>query len=196
MLRLGIGLITLLLWTAPVLAHHVLGRPAYSLSEDSNTPPSMEVETQIGDYFVTFMAFPAFPRPNQPGRVNLYATRIDDGAPFQGEVTFTVRDDRWFGAEEETLGTQAPDDNVYRQGFVFTEPGDYIVTARFESGGEPYVIEFPLRIGDPSPVGPIGVTVAVILSVLVGVSLVQRKRMQRLKLSSHRESVRGHHPRP
>lgn len=193
---LGIGLITLLLWMAPALAHHVLGRPAYSLSEDSNTPPSMEVETQIGDYFVTFMAFPAFPRPNEPGRVNLYATRIDDGTPFQGEVSFAVRDDRWFGAAEETLGTQAPDDNVYRQGFVFTEPGDYIVTARFESGGEPYVIDFPLRIGDPSPVGPIGITVAVILSVLVGVSLVQRKRMQRLKLRSHRESVREHHPGP
>jgi hypothetical protein len=138
------------------------------------------------------MAFPAFPRPNEPGRVNLYATRIDDGTPFEGEVSFTVRDDRWFSGDEETLGVQGPDDNVYRQGFVFAEPGAYIVTARFESGGEPYVIDFPLRIGDPSPVGPIGITVAVILSVLVGVSLVQRKRMQRLKLSSHRESVRDH----
>jgi hypothetical protein len=192
MLRIGIGFIVLALWAAPVLAHHVLGRPAYSLSEDSNTPPSMEVETQIGDYFVTFMAFPAFPRPNEPGRVNLYATRIDDGTPLQGEVSFTVRDDRWFAGDEETLGVQAADDNVYRQGFVFKEEGAYIVTARFQSGDEPYVIDFPLRIGDPSPVGPIGITVAVILSVLVGVSLVQRKRMQRLKLSSHQESVRGH----
>ncbi|MEA3413380.1 MAG: hypothetical protein U9R74_17865 [Pseudomonadota bacterium] len=187
-----ISVIVLALWAAPGLAHHVLGRPAYSLSEDSNTPPSMEVETQIGDYFVTFMAFPAFPRPNEPGRVNLYATRIDDGTPFQGEVSFTVRDDHWFSGDEENLGRQGPDDNVYRQGFVFKEQGDYIVSAHFESGGEPYVIDFPLRIGDPSPVGPIGITVAVILSVLVGVSLVQRKRMQRLKLSSHRESVRDH----
>jgi len=43
----------------PVQAHHVLGRPSYSLSEDSTTPPSMQVETQIGDYYVTYMAFPA-----------------------------------------------------------------------------------------------------------------------------------------
>ncbi|MCK5385761.1 MAG: hypothetical protein KAJ39_01150, partial [Gammaproteobacteria bacterium] len=56
-----------------VFAHHVLGRPAYSLGADSNTPPSMQVETQIGEYYVTYMAFPAFPKPNQRGRVNLYA---------------------------------------------------------------------------------------------------------------------------
>ena len=47
-------------------AHHVLGRPAYSLSEDSNTPPSLAIETQIGDFFVTYMVFPAFPRAEEP----------------------------------------------------------------------------------------------------------------------------------
>jgi hypothetical protein len=55
-------------------AHHVLGRPTYSLNEDSNTPPSMQVETQIGAYFVSYMAFPAFPKPNEAGRVSVYAT--------------------------------------------------------------------------------------------------------------------------
>ena len=48
-----------------VFAHHVLGRPAYSLGADSNTPPSMQIETQIGEYYVTYMAFPAFPKPNR-----------------------------------------------------------------------------------------------------------------------------------
>jgi hypothetical protein len=172
-------------------AHHVLGRPAYSLSEDSNTPPSMEVETQIGDYFVTYMVFPAFPKPNEPGRVNLYAARIDDGEPYLGEVTFTVRDDTWFGAEEEVLGVQPSDDNVYRQGFLFREEGDYIVTARFESSGEPYIIDFPLRIGEPAPIGPLGLAMGVIAVVLVSVSLLQRKRLQRLKASSHRLEADG-----
>lgn len=49
----------------PAYAHHVLGRPAYSLNEDSNTPPSMQVETQIGDYLVNMMVFPAFPKPGE-----------------------------------------------------------------------------------------------------------------------------------
>ena len=167
-------------------AHHILGRPAYSLNEDSNTPPSMQVETQIGAYFITFMAYPAFPRPNEPGRVHLYAARIADGVPYVGEVTFKVRDDTWFGSPEEILGRQPPDDHVYRQGFVFRKPGDYLVTAEFEAGGEPYRIDFPLRIGDPFPVGPIGVTVGIILLILVGVSLIQRRR-------STRDRVRHYH---
>ncbi len=169
----------------PVQAHHVLGRPSYSLGEDSNTPPSMQVETQIGDYYVTYMAFPAFPQPNEPGRVNLYASRIDNGASFEGEVTFKVRDDSWFATEEEVLGRQPPDDAVFRQGFIFKDAGHYIITAEFESGGEPYIIDFPLRIGDPAPVGPIGLAVGLIALVLIGVNVLQRKRLRRLKAARH-----------
>ena len=63
---------------SPAYAHHVLGRPSYSLNEDSNTPPSMQIETRIGNYFVTYMVYPAFPKPGEPGRINLYALSIKD----------------------------------------------------------------------------------------------------------------------
>ncbi len=173
-----------------VKAHHVLGRPAYSLNEDSNTPPSMHVETQIGEYFVTYMIFPAFPRPNEPGRINLYAKRIDNSQPFAGQVTFTVKDDSWFSANEEQLGTQSADDNVFRQGFVFKEDGDYIITAQFESGGEPYIIDFPLRIGAKSPVGPLAIAASIILLTLIIVKLTQRKRLLRATIrDAHQEKV-------
>jgi len=175
LLVLALGLCPL----APAWAHHVLGRPSYSLSEDSNTPPAMQIETQIGDYFVTFMAFPAFPRPNEPGRANLYATRIDDGQPFRGKVTFKVRDDSWFSNNEEILGVQEIDDNVYRQGFLFRKDGDYIVSAEFEADGAPYVIDFPLRIGEPAPIGPLGISVGAIALILVGVNTLQRRRLRR-----------------
>jgi hypothetical protein len=147
----------------------------------------MQVETQIGDYFVTYMAFPAFPKPNEQGRVNLYASRIDNGAPFDGKVTFKVRDDSWFASDEETLGVQTIDDNVYRQGFIFNKEGNYVITAEFTSGGEPYKIDFPLRIGEPTPVGPIGITLAVLVSVLVVVNVMQRKRRFRLKAQRHQQ---------
>ncbi len=166
---------------AAAQAHHVLGRPSYSLGEDSNTPPSMQVETQIGDFYVTYMAFPAFPKPNEQGRVNLYASRIDNGLPFDGEVTFKVRDDSWFASKEEILGVQKIDDNVYRQGFIFKSDGSYIVTAEFESGGEPYKIDFPLQIGEPSSVGPIGITIGVLIFVLIIVNVLQRNRRFQLK---------------
>lgn len=175
-------------------AHHVLGRPSYSLNEDSNTPPSMQVETQIGDYFVTYMVFPAFPKAKEPGRVNMYAARIDDGSSFDGEVTFTVRNDGWLNTllsnqQEEKLGVQLLDDGVYRQGFVFSEDGDYIVSAQFESNGEPYIIDFPLRIGAPSAVGPIGITVAILAVLLLGVNLLKRRELIRAKV----HSVQRHH---
>jgi len=181
-IRLSPLLKLLILWLClcpSAWAHHVLGRPAYSLNEDSNTPPSMQVETQIGDYFVTYMVFPAFPRPNQPGRINLYARRMDNNQPFDGKVTFKVRDDSWFHSSEETLGVQPSIDHVFRQNFEFLKQGDYIISATFESGGAPYVIDFPLRIGKPSTIGPIGIALGVIIAALLGVNLIQRKRLLR-----------------
>lgn len=174
----------------PVFAHHVLGRPSYSLSEDSTTPPSMQVETQIGAFYVTYMVFPAFPQPNQPGRVNLYASRIDNGAPFTGEVQFSVRDDAWFSSHHEILGVQANDDGVHRQGFVFKEHGGFIITAEFAYAGEPYIIDFPLRIGEPSTLGPLGVSVAAIFVTLIGVSLVKRNQVLRGKIRTAHQA--GH----
>ncbi len=169
-------------WGAPAYAHHVIGRPAYSLNEDSNTPPSMQVETQTGDYFITYMVFPAFPRPNEPGRINLYAKRLDNDKPFQGEVSFTVRDDSWFSKHEERIGVQKPYDNVFRQEFMFRKPGNYIITAKFEDHGVPYIIDFPLRIGAPSRIGVIGALVGAMVAVLIAVNVYRRRRLLKEKV--------------
>lgn len=185
----AIVLVALLSWFTNVLAHHVLGRPSYSLNEDSNTPPSMQVETQIGEYYITYMAFPAFPKPNEAGRVNLYASRIDNGGLFIGDITFKVRDDSWFADKEELLGVQQIDDGVYRQGFIFKEAGDFIISAEFSEAGEHYVIDFPLRIGEPISLGPVGITVIIVLVVMVTVSISQRKRLQRLKARQHHNAM-------
>jgi len=171
-------------WLSTVVdahAHHILGRPAYSLNENSNTPPSMHVETMIGDYFVNYMVFPAFPRPKEPGRIHLYAKRIDNQKSLQKKVTFRVRDNSWSAwlgirANSETLGVQQPDGAVYRQGFVFSQDGDYIITAQFQTDDAPYTIDFPLRVGAPPPVGPLGITAILILGILVSVSVIQRRR--------------------
>lgn len=173
-------------------AHHVLGRPASSVSEDSNTPPGLYVETQIGDFFVTYMAFPAFPKPGKPGRVNLYVTSVGDGTPFQGDVTFKARSDSWLswlgvGGEEVILGTQPVDDNVFRQRYLFEDAGEYVVTAEFEAGGEPYIIDFPLRIGEPAPVGPIGIAVVLLAVMLLSVNMIQRRRAMTGKVRGARD---------
>jgi hypothetical protein len=174
-------------------AHHILGRPADSLDAASNTPPDSHVEAEIGDYVVTYMVFPAFPQPQSPGRINLYLARTDDGTPFAGEVTFKVRGDSWLsylglGGGDKTLGRRPHDDAVFRQGFEFDDAGDYIVTVEFRSGDEPYVIEFPLRVGETSMFGPIGLLVGAFLIVLLAVSLIQRRRSMTGKIRASHEN--------
>ncbi len=195
-INLLFALLVTAFWLSPVdpaVAHHVLGRPAYSLNEDSNTPPAMQAEVRIGDYLVTYMVYPAFPRPKQPGRINLYASRIDDGKPYDGKVTFMVRNDSWlswFGVGDagDKLGRQPPDDNVFRQGYLFDQAGDYIISAEFQADGELYVIDFPLRIGEPAPIGPLGLAVGVLMAVLVTVNVAQRRRAMTGKIRGARES--------
>lgn len=176
-----------ILLCASASAHHVLGRPSYNLSEDSTTPPSAQIEVILGAYQITFMAFPAFPKPEEQGRLNLYIAALSDDSPFQGEVTFSVRDDSWFNfltdGNREIIGRQSLDGQVFRQGFIFKETGDYLVTASFESGGEPYKVDFPLRVGTPPPVGPVGLTIAVLMLVLIGVNIINRKRLGRVQIS-------------
>ena len=192
-IRLSCWALLFALWVAvlcwPVHAHHVLGRPSYGLNEDSNTPPGAQVETQVGAYFLTYMAFPAFPRPDEPGRVHLYISRIDNGEPFQGKVTFKVRDNSWLSSDVAVLGVQQPDDNVFRQGFIFHKDGNYVITADFEANGEAHSIDFPLRIGEPWPRGLAGLVVGVVVIALVGVNLVQRKRLLRAKIRAAREDA-------
>ncbi len=173
-------------------AHHILGRPAYSLNEDSNTPPSMQAEVQVGDYLITYMAFPAFPKPDKPGRISLYISRLDDGMPYPGKVTFKVRADSWLamiglGGDSKILGIQPPDYKVFRQGFRFHQAGDYIVSAEFQANGEPYTIDFPLRIGEPSRIGPIGIAVGFLLIALLTVTVVQRRRVMTGRIRSSHE---------
>lgn len=179
------------MWAMPSQAHHILGRPSYGLNEDSNTPPSIEVEAELGDYTIRYMAFPAFPRAGEAGRVNFYAKRSSDGRPFDGVVRFSARDDTWFGGESAPLGEQLPDDHVFRQGFRFGEDGNYLITAEFEDHGVPYRIDLPLRVGRALPVGPVGLAAGLVVVLLLGVSIVQRRRLLRGKIRSAREAARS-----
>jgi hypothetical protein len=174
-----------LLIATQVSAHHVLGRPSYSLNEDSNTPPAMQAELQMGSYTILYMAFPAFPKANQNGRINIHASHITSGDSYAGEMTFKVTDDSWFSSKTETLGVQQADDNVYRQGFIFSEDGNYIISVEFDEGEHHHVIDFPLRVGPPAAIGPAGIIVGTVLFLLLIVSLSNRHKLQRARTKRH-----------
>ena len=135
------------------------------------------------------MVFPAFPKPRESGRINLFVKRLDNNQTFPGKITFKIRNDSrlsWLGVGKagETIGVQAPDDKVFRQGFVFHESGDYLVSAQFNADGEPYTIDFPLRVGAPPSIGPIGMVVGLLIAVLLGINLIQRRRAMTGKVRS------------
>lgn len=174
--------ILLLLAVPWAQAHHVLGRPSYRLNEDSNTPPAIQGEVRIGEYLANYMVYPAFPKPGQPGRISFYATRADNGKPYDGKVEFWVGEDSWraslgFGHGLEKLGTQAVDDKVFRQAFAFRQAGDYLVSIRFNVAGEPHIIDFPLTVGAP-PGLDLTTVLLICLALLLAaaVSLVHRRR--------------------
>ena len=73
---------------------------------------------------------------------------------------------------------------IYRQGFVFSKDGSYIIRAHYEAGGEPYDIDFPLQVGEESPVGVIGFAVGLLAVILLGANLSQSRRLQRVKMQS------------
>ena len=177
--------LTCLLITTQVSAHHVLGRPSYSLNEDSNTPPAMQAELQMGSYTILYMAFPAFPKANENGRINIHASHISSGESYTGEMTFKVTDDSWFSSKTESLGVQQADDAVFRQGFIFSEEGDYIISVEFDEGEHHHVIDFPLRVGPPAAIGPIGITVGIVLAFLLIASLSNRHKLQRARTKRH-----------
>lgn len=168
-------------------AHHILGRPAYKLNEDSNTPPSMQAEVQIDDHLVTYMIFPAFPRPGDPARVHLYVLGPDSDNPYSEKITFKVREEPWYSwlgleAHEDVLGAQTPDDKVYRQSFVIPTAGDYLVSATLAIDGETHIIDFPLRVGEIPAVGPFAIALAIIAFVLVAVAVMRRRQSATAKI--------------
>ena len=175
-----IGITILCIISHISFAHHVLGRPSYGLDESSNTPPSMQVESQIGNYLVTMMVYPAFPKAHEQGRIHFYAVCLDNGVSFPGTVLFKVVDNSWFSSKEEVLGTQEPNDNIFRQGFVFAEDGQYLIVAEFAADGQPYIIDFPMRVGAPAPFGVIGITVFLLAFILIVVKWLSRKRLQHI----------------
>jgi hypothetical protein len=176
-------------------AHHILGRPAYNLNEDSNTPPAMQAEVMLGEYQLNYMIYPAFPRPGDGARVSLYIIGADDAVPFDGKVTFTIRELPWWswfgdGGHEDRLGRQSPDDKVYRQGFIVPDEGNYLISAHFTGDDEPYTASFPLRVGAPPLVGPFALAVGGLLAVLILIAVVRRRKSITAKIRAARSAGR------
>ena len=166
-----------LFYTNDAVAHHILGRPSYELNENSNTPPTLQGETKMGGFYIAYMVYPAFPKPEEPGRISIYIKSIKNDQLFNGTVNFSVRHDKLFSFSRfDTIGTQHLDDNVYRQSFNFHQAGEYVVRARFRARDEDYRLDIPLRVGPVAFTSPIGLTVGAFVALLIFVGTVRYYR--------------------
>ncbi|MBF0134451.1 MAG: hypothetical protein HQL75_17925, partial [Magnetococcales bacterium] len=73
----------------------------------------------------------------------------------------------------------SPDGGIFNQGIVFGEEGFFLVSARFEYGGEPYVIDIPLQIGNPYSLDPVLIAIGTVILVLGTVALIKRTRRKK-----------------
>ncbi|MEO5376558.1 MAG: hypothetical protein H7832_02040 [Magnetococcus sp. DMHC-6] len=182
---LFIVMLQLLVGLSPALAHHILGRPAYHFGEDSSTPPSISLETQIGQYVVNVMVFPAFPKPGEESRIKFYAIHLKTKETLSVPIQFLIRDDVWFGDKRlESLGEQRPIDGIYRQSVIFKEEANYILTAQFEALNEPYTIDIPLTIGNPTSSWPLFIAAGVVGGMLLLLVWHKKRRRRHQPLAS------------
>lgn len=177
----------LLLFSWACQAHHVLGRPSYNLDEDTTTPPALELESQIAHFYVSFMAYPAIPDPHEHGRINVHISDTEQSKPYVGEVTFKARYDSYFKNGETLLGQQSIDDSVYRQGFVFEEPGNYIISAEFNENGKQYRVDMPLTVGEPGVMNSAALTITIVTLLLFAFSIYKRRQLHRLQARQYHQ---------
>ena len=69
------------------------------------------------------------------------------------------------------------DERIYKFHPHFDEEGEYLVNVQFEADGEPWSIDLPLVVGEPSsPLLLLGVSVAGLMMLVVAVRAVRIKR--------------------
>ena len=61
----------------------------------------------------------------------------------------------------------------------------------FEADGEPYIVDFPLRVGAPATLGAFEYGVGAVLILLVAVTLMQRRRAMTGKVRGTQETANG-----
>lgn len=173
--------------SAALSAHHVIGRYSYDVNEDSSSPPGQHVETQIGDYQITYRVFPAFVKPNEQGRINFYISPTQIGDGIESDVKFSVRESGLFKNPMDVLGVQTVDDNVYHQDFNFHHAGNYVVTADFKLAGEPYSLDFPLQVGSASTTNASRMIAGMFIFILLIAGLRNKQRLKRFRVFRLRE---------
>ena len=170
----------------PVFAPGVLAKENRPMAAESMDAALNRVETNIGDYHISFTSTPSLVKPNQRGQINLQIKPVNGAEKMTGNVTFKLRESGLFLQPMNVLGVKAPLDNEYQQSVLLQQSDRYVVTAEFFIKDEFYSLDFPLQVGalPNSRFKAIAISVTVILFIAFVIGQLNRWKMLGLRSDS------------
>jgi len=149
--RLGIVLaLALLAGSAP--AHHIMGVPHYAYDKAYPQAPVITYAVEAGPWLLKVTGYPGRPAPYELAEVRAYVARRDDpSALFEGPISARVERDGLLGPEVVWGPSDTRfEENMHKLSPVYGEAGNYRVRLELMLEGQPYEIDFPIVVGDPS----------------------------------------------
>jgi len=177
-----VSIMSVLVFSAPAWAHHILGVPHYAYDEAYPQTPVLTYRADVGSYELKMTGNPGKPRPGQRCSLHVYIRDPKSGAVFDDTVTLSVFRDQLVGADPIIYGPIKGriEEAMYKFFPTFDEEANYRVRIEFEADGEPWIIDLPMVAGEPgSPwavLGSIAAGVGVFLIVVRALRIKMKRR--------------------
>jgi hypothetical protein len=174
---LGVTLFSSMAVTAD--AHHILGVPHYAYDDDYPQTPVLTYRVDAGAYDVKMTGYPGKVEPGQRCSLHLYVHHKASGEVLDVPITMRVTLDRLLVEDPVVYGPMQArlDERIYKFHPHFDEEGEYLVNVQFEADGEPWSIDLPLVVGEPSsPLLLLGTSVAGLTLLIVALRAIRIKR--------------------
>lgn len=148
----ALWLFTAVLAGGIAFGHHILGIPHYAYDEAYPQAPVITYRVVAGPYEISVTGYPGRPAPGELTQFHAYVVRADDPTAVRSEpLDVRIERDGLFGPRvvwgpEETRF----DENLHKCSPVFPEEGNYRIRYDLMLEGQPYEIDFPIAVGDPS----------------------------------------------
>jgi hypothetical protein len=155
-----------------------MGIPHYAYDESYPQAPVITYAVQAGPYVVKVTGYPGKPAPGELASVHAYVVRADgSGERYTGPLEARIERDGLFGPEVVWGPAEARyEENLHKLSPTFEEEGSYRIRLELELEGQPYEIDFPIVVGDPS--SPTAVLAAWGAAVLLLVVVVRAARIK------------------
>jgi len=180
----------LLLGLLPVRAsaHHILGIPHYSYSENYPQNPTYEYPATSGPYDILLTCYPGEPVPGNPTDLAFYIKDRKSGQPYNQPITVRVLRTFTFGRNREILHPTVVDPVEIPHLLTATFPadGEYVIEMTLDVEGKPEIIPFGVTIGNPTATTSILAAVGIgFMLFIVIVRAIKIKRSRRVANAAH-----------